>query len=202
MELTYTPYQKYGMSKGIKHPMGSDWPTFNLSWVHGINEFSEIPSGWRRTDMLRFEVSRSKTFGAFSEFKWRIRTAGYLDNRNLTFYDFFHINTQPVFILLNNYEDAFMIPSFYSLSTPEFYVEAHMKYTTPYLLLKLLPLMSNTLMRENLSFSYLGRRNSSNYTEIGYSISEILFVGEFGVYVGFDDVRYRSVGLKAIFKFN
>lgn len=202
MELTYTPYQKYGMSKGVKHPMGSDWPTFTLSWVHGINEFSEIPSGWRRTDMLRFEVARSKTVGAFSEFKWRLRTAGYLDNRNLTFYDFFHINTQPVFILLNNYEDAFMIPSYYSLSTPEFYVEAHVKYTTPYLLLKLLPLMSNTLMRENLSFSYLGRRNTSNYTEIGYSISEILFVGELGVYVGFEDVRYRSVGLKAIFKFN
>jgi hypothetical protein len=190
------------MFKGAKSPMGSEWPTFVLTWIHGMNDFSEISSGQRRTDMLRFEVSRSKTVGAFSEFKWRVRTAGYLDNRNLTFYDFFHINSQPLPFLLNNYEDAFMIPSYYSLSTPEFYVEAHMKYTTPYLALKLLPFMSNTLMRENLSFSYLGRRNSLNYSEIGYSISEILFVGELGVYVGFEDVKYKSVGLKAIFKFN
>ncbi len=201
-EITYTPYQKYRMIKGVKFPRGSDWPTFNLTWIHGINEFNEIPSGWRRSDLLRFEVARTRTVGAFSEFKWRLRTAGYLDNRNLTFYDFFHFNSQPLLILINNYEDAFMIPSFYTLSTPEFYVEAHVKYTTPYLLLKLLPVMSNTLMRENLSFSYLGIRNSTNYSEIGYSISEILFIGEFGVYAGFEDLRYKSVGLKLIFKIN
>ena len=201
-ELTYTPYQKYRIRKGIKFPMGSDWPTFTFTWIHGTNEFREITSGWRRTDMLRFEVARSKNAGAFSEFRWRVRAAGYLDNRNLTFYDFFHINSQPLPLLLNNYEDAFMIPSFYSLSTPEFYVEAHTKYTSPYLLLKRLPFLSNTLMRENLSFSYLGRKHSANYSEIGYSISEILFFGELGVYVGFEDIKYKSVGLKVIFKFN
>jgi hypothetical protein len=201
-EITYIPYQKYKMIRGVKFPEGSDWPTFNLAWIHGRNEFSEISSGWRTTDMLRFEVSRTRTVGAFSEFKWRLRTAGYLDNRTLTFYDFFHINSQPLPILLNNYEDAFMIPSFYSLSTAEFYVEAHIKYTTPYLLLKLLPVMSNTLMRENISFSYLGRKNTVNYSEIGYSISEILLIGELGVYAGFEDLRYKSVGLKLIFKLN
>ncbi len=152
--------------------------------------------------MLRFEVSKNRSIGAFSEFRWRLRTAGYFDNRSLTFYDFFHINSQPLPILLNNYEDAFMIPSFYSLSTPEFYAQAHFKYTTPYLLLKLLPVLSNTLMRENISLSYLGSRFRPNYTEIGYSISEILFVGELGVYVGFDDIKYRSIGARLVLKFN
>jgi hypothetical protein len=95
-----------------------------------------------------------------------------------------------------------MIPSFYSMSTPEFYVEGHVKYTSPYLLLKLLPGFSNTLMRENLSLSYLGSRYHKNYTEVGYSISEILFIGELGVYAGFDDIRYRSVGVRAILNFH
>ena len=200
--ISYTPLQKYKIKNGIKTPVSSDWPTFDLTWQHGINNFSEIKQGLRRYDMFSFEVSRNSTVGAFSNFRWRIRAAGFLDNRNLTFYDFFHLNSQPFPLLINNYEDAFMIPSFYSLSTPEFYVEAHIKYTTPYLLLKLLPLMSNTLMRENISLSYLGTRFQPNYTEIGYSISEIMFVGELGVYAGFDDTKYRSVGLKAIFVFN
>ena len=199
--LSYTPLQKYRISKGVKIPEGSDWPTFSLAWQHGINDFSEIKQGLRRSDMFRFEVSKSKSIGAFSNLRWRIRTAGYLDNRNLTFYDFFQFNSQPFPLLLNNYEDAFMIPSFYSMSTPEFYVEGHLKYTTPYLLLKLLPGFSNTLMRENLSLSYLGSKYHKNYTEIGYSISEILFIGELGVYAGFDDIRYRSVGLRAILNF-
>ncbi len=200
-KLSYTPFQKYRISRGTKVPVGSDWPTFELTWQHGINEFKETASGLRRSDMFRFEVSRSRSVGAFSNFRWRVRAAGYLDNRSLTFYDFFHINSQPLPLLLNNYEDAFMIPSFYSMSTPEFYAEAHVKYTTPYLLLKLLPGLSNTLMRENISFSYFGSRFRTNYTELGYSVSEILFLGELGVYVGFDDIKYRSVGAKLVFKF-
>ncbi len=200
-EISYTPYQKYRINKGAKIPEGSDWPTFELTWKHGLNDFSEITSGIRQFDMIRFEVSRNTTIGAFSNFNWRVRTAGFFDNRNLTFYDFFHINSQPLPVLINNYEDAFMIPGFYSLSTPEFYAEAHLKYTSPYLLLKLLPGLSNTLMRENISFSYLGSRYHANYTELGYSISEILFIGELGVYAGFDDLKYRSVGLRAILKF-
>jgi len=57
-------------------------------------------------------------------------------------------------------------------------------------------------MRENLSLSYLGSRFHPNYTEIGYSISEIFFLGEVGVYFGFDDIKYRSIGVNAILKFN
>jgi Family of unknown function (DUF5686)/CarboxypepD_reg-like domain len=200
--ILYTPFQRYRINKGVKIPVSSDWPTFDLTWQHGINEFGEITNGLRRYDMFRFEVSRNATIGAFSNFRWRVRAAGFLDNRDLTFYDFFHINSQPFPLLFNNYEDAFMIPSYYSLSTPEFYGEAHLKYTTPYLLLKLLPIISNTLMRENLSLSYLGSRYNTNYTELGYSISEILFLGELGIYVGFDDLKYRGFGVKAILKFN
>ena len=93
-----------------------------------------------------------------------------------------------------------MIPAYYSLSTPEFYGEVHLKYTTPYLLFKLLPPLTNTLIRENISFSYLGSRFHVNYTEIGYSMSEILLLGEIGVYAGFEDIKYKSAGVKLILK--
>ena len=152
--------------------------------------------------MIRFEVFKSRTLGAFSNFRWRIGTGGFLDNRSLTYFDFFHFNSQPLPILLDDYQDAFMLPAYYSLSTPEFFGEVHLKYTTPYLFLKLLPVLSNTLMRENLSLSYLGSRFHTNYTEIGYSISEFLFIREIGVYVGFDDIKYKSIGGKLVLRFN
>jgi hypothetical protein len=139
--------------------------------------------------------------GAFSTLRWRLRAAGYLDNRTLTYYDFFHINCQPFPFMINNYEDAFMLPAFYSLSTPEFFVEGHVKYTSPYLLLKLLPGFSKTLMRENISYSFLGTRNHKTYSEIGYSVSEIFFLGELGVYAGFDNLTYRSIGVRAVLNF-
>ena len=153
--------------------------------------------------MIRFEVyKRYDDIGAFSELRWRIRAGGFLDNRNVPFYDFFHFNPQPLLVLINDYEDAFMLPVYYSLSTPEAFVELHIKYTTPYLLIKLLPGISNTLMRENISLSYLGSRNAPQYIELGYSISEILFFAELGIFVGFEDLGYKSIGGKLIFRFN
>jgi hypothetical protein len=200
--VTFTPYQKYKVYGGNKVPQGSDWPTFIFTWKHGATRVPSLSDEYHHFDMFRLEISQRRETGAFSELKWRVGTGGFADNKNLSYFDFFHFNPQPVRLLINDYEDAFMIPSFYSLSTPEFYGEAHLKYTTPYLFLKLLPGLSNTLIRENIYLSYLGSRFHSNYTEIGYSLSEIFFLGEAGVFIGFDDLKYKSFGLKIILRLN
>jgi hypothetical protein len=202
VELSYTPRQKFRVNKGRKIPAGSSWPTFSLRWEHVINDFREGSYGTSHYDMIRAEASQSMEFGAFSEFRWTVRAGGFIDNSDLTFYDFFHFNTQPFPVLINDYRNAFMNPSYYSLSTPEPYAEVHVKYTTPYLLLKLLPVMSNTLLRENLSLSFLGSRFSPAYTELGYSLSEIFFFAETGVFAGFENLHFNNFGLKVIFKFD
>jgi hypothetical protein len=69
-------------------------------------------------------------------------------------------------------------------------------------MLKFLPGLSNTLIRENIIFSYLGSRFHKNYTEIGYSLSEIFFLGEAGIFVGFDDLKYKSFGVKIVLRIN
>jgi hypothetical protein len=170
--------------------------------MHGINEFKELSNPIKHYDMLRFEAKRRGDLGAFSEIRWSVRTGGFINNKYVTFYDFYHVNSQPLPILLNSYDDAFMLPSFYSMSTPEFYVQGHVKYTAPYLLLKYLPGLSNTLMRENLSLGYMGSRHAGNYWEAGYSISEIFLIAEIGVFVGFQDLKYKSAGVSLILKFN
>jgi hypothetical protein len=201
-KITYIPHQKYRIEKGRKIPAGSDWPAFSLTLEHGINDFGKTGEKVNQYNMIKAEAFKSYEIGAFGEFRWRIRTGGFLDNRELTFYDFFHFNPQPIPLLINDYEDAFMIPSYYSTSTPEAFGEVHVKYTTPYLLLKLLPGLSNTLIRENLILSYLGSRYHPNYTELGYSLSEIFFLAEAGVYVGFEDLSYKSIGVKLILRFD
>ena len=201
-KITYVPFQKYRISKGARIPQGSDWPTFSLSWEHAVNDFRNVGEQSSHYDMIRAEAFKKYEIGAFSEFRWLVRAGGFPDNRNLTFYDFFHFNPQPIPVLINDYQDAFMLPAYYSMSTPEVYGEAHIKYTTPYLLLKLLPLLSNTLIRENLLLSTIGSRYNPNYTEIGYSLSEIFFLAEVGVYVGFENLSYKSIGGKLIIRFN
>jgi hypothetical protein len=57
-------------------------------------------------------------------------------------------------------------------------------------------------MRENLSLSYFGSQFHPHYTEIGYSLSEIFFLAEIGVQVGFKDLAFNSAGVSLVLKFN
>jgi hypothetical protein len=200
--LTYTPQQRYRIRQDRKIPLGSDWPTFTITWKHGLNEFPDNDQKLLHYDMFRFEASKRKDMGAFREYFWLFRTGGFLNNTNIPFYDFFHFNSQQIPVLLNNYRDAFMLKGYYFMSTPEFYTEAHAKYTTSYLVLKLLPGLSKTLIRENIGASVLWSRYQKCYTEIGYSLSEIFLMGEVGVYTGFDNFTFNSVGLKFVIKIN
>lgn len=199
--ITFVPYQKYRVSDGKKVPAGSDWPQFRLTWKHSMNSTEGSVDRFTHFDMFRFEVSQRIKPGALRELRWMIRSGGYADNRGISYFDFFHFNQQTFPLLIFDYQDAFMLPAYYSLSTPEFYGEVHFKYTTPFLLLKYLPGLNNTLMRENLIFSYLGSRFHTNYTEIGYSLSELFLIGELAVFLGFDDLKYRSTGVKFVIHF-
>lgn len=200
-KLTVVPYQKYRIIRGTRVPEGSQWPTFRFFWEHLMNSVSPGEAGYAHFNMLKFEASQKLSPGAYRELKWLFRTGGYTDNRGISFFDFFHFNNQSFPLLLYDHDDAFMIPRYYTLSTPEFFAEAHLKYTSPYLLMKYLPVLNRTLMRENLVFSYLGSRYSNSYTEIGYSMSEIFLIAELGVYAGFENLSYKFTGIKISFRF-
>ncbi|HUS86095.1 MAG TPA: DUF5686 family protein [Bacteroidales bacterium] len=198
--FTYTPRQKYRINNGAKSPAGSDYPTFQLTYDHGLNIRSASDNS--SYDLLRFEVSKSKEIGAFSEYSWKVRTGGFISNGGIEFQDFIHFNSQPLPVLFNNYQDAFMLPAYYSLATPDYFVEIHARITTPYLLIKLLPVLSNTLMRENFSLSYLFTPATGHYYEIGYALSEILLLGKIGVYTGFEGLSYKATCVRFTFMFN
>ncbi len=200
LSLTYVPRQKYTMTNNAKYSVGSDYPTFRLDYKHGINIYKDNTRA--SYDLIKFEVGESESMGAFAEYSWKIRAGAFLNNDGAQYQDFFHFNSQPLPLLFTNYREVFMLPAYYSLATPDYFIELHGRFTTPYLLLKLLPVLSNTLMRENLSLAYLYTPESGSYTEIGYTLSEILFVGRFGVFVGFEDLSYSSVGFRFTFIFN
>jgi hypothetical protein len=198
--VTFTPRQRYSIYNKAKVNRGSDWPTFGLTWKHGINEFSELTDKYKDFDLIMADVSRYHNIGLAGNLRWRIVSGGFLNNRYINWYDFVHFNTQPLPVLIDNYYDAFRLPKYYSMATPEFFGEVNVNYSTPYLLLKYIPGFSKTLARENLSLSYLGTRYHSHYTELGYSITQLFLIGEAGIYAGFDNLKYRSAGARLVLK--
>lgn len=200
LQLSFTPRQKYYINNGVKSPAGSSYPTFRLTLKHGINKYPGEEG--RSYDFIRAEASKSRSIGAFSEYGWSIKAGGFINNRGVEFPDFVHFNSQPLPVLLTNYRDVFMLPGYYTLATPEYFTEAHFRFTTPYLLLKLIPGLSNTLIRENISLAWLYTPHTRNYYELGYALSEVFLLGRIGIYAGFEDLTWKGAGVRFTFIFN
>jgi len=198
-ELKYTPRQHYRISNGSKISAGSDYPTFTLTWKHGYNYNDTLSDQY---DMLKADISRTDRFGALSELRWRLTGGGFINRLNLQLQDMYFFNTQESPVLLNSFGDAFYLKPYYSISSPSFFSEAHIRYTTPWLLLKRIPGLSRTLMRENIGLAALWTPDYGFYSEIGYSLSEIFLLAELGVYAGFHDLTFSSVGVTLKLRFN
>ncbi len=197
--LTWTPRQRYRISGGTKIYAGSDFPTFMLTWKHGYNHGDTFAGHF---DMLIAEIFRTDSYGPLNEFRWRIRGGGFFNSHNLKLQDMYWFNTQSSPVLLNNYEDAFYLRPYYSLSAPDHFAEGHIRYTSPTLLLKRLPGLSRTLARENIGLSALWTPDLGFYYEAGYAMSEIFLLAELGIYAGFRNTSFESVGLRLTLRLN
>jgi len=198
-ELSYTPRQRYRIDNGTKINLAPDYPTIRLSWKHGYN-YNDTLSG--HYDLLKGDISMHHDIGAMKQFRWRVTGGGFINRNNLQLQDMQFFNTQTSPILINNYEDAYYLKNTYAISSPSLFAGANMKYTSPCLVLKRLPVLSKTLMRENLSLSWLWTPDYKHYTEIGYSVSEIFLLAEAGVYMGFRNTSFDSAGFRLIFRVN
>ncbi len=195
--LKWTPRQKYRISDGAKVSAGSDYPTFTLTWRHGYG-YNDTLSG--SYDLLAAEINRTDRFGAMNEFRWRIRAGGFFNSENVRLQDMHFFNTQSSPLLLNFYEDVFYLKPCYSISARKAFAEAHIRYTSPTLLLKRLPGLSRTLIRENAGLSLLWTPEAGYYYEAGYSLSEVFLVGTAGVYAGFTGTSFESAGIRVILR--
>lgn len=191
--LSYTPRYFYRIEKGVKKMAGSAYPTFRLEYKKGINGTFGSDTDF---DFLEFKIFQDKDLEFFSSLKWSLGTGIFINNKNLYFPDFKHFNTQKIPVLLNRPDNAFMLLEYYMHSTPDWFVEAHIKYNTPFLLLKLLPVISETLWQESLYCNYLYQPELDNWIELGYGLTDISFIADAGIFVGFQNANFSRWGFK------
>jgi hypothetical protein len=106
---------------------------------------------------------------------------------------------EETFLLLNHHKGQVL--DHYRAATNESYLQVHGKLTSPYLLLKLLPWMSERLWTESLSVDYLVTPAINNHIQVGYSLNEIAFLLDIGIYAAFEDWKYHGTGLRVNFRF-
>ena len=198
-QVTYTPNQRYRIIRERKIPATSEYPTIGAKWIYGANADDNGTEEWHH---ISGDISYRTSTGAMTSYRALLRAGGFIKRENLRFNDFKHTNNQPLALNLGVAEDVFMLKPFYSLATPNPYVELHTRYTSPTLLLKRLPVLSNTLIRENLNLALFYSEGSGFYSEAGYSLSELFLIGELGVYTGFSEKGFYGAGVRLSIRFN
>jgi hypothetical protein len=197
IRLEYTPKNYYKIRNGIKIMWHSDFPTFYFGYEKGFkNIFTSISD----FDYLSAGFRYSVDFSQNSSIIWDVNTGWFANNRQLHFSDFAHVMTQTSPVLPYEYRHSFYGPSYYALSTSDRFINTFISYKSPFILLKYLPVLSNTLWREMIWAGYYSSPSNPYHVEAGYTILEFFYSTNIGVFVGFDKMNLTKVGFNLAFR--
>lgn len=193
LRLSWTPHQYYRFVGHQKLYVGSPYPTFTLEMTRGIPHILSTQSNFGR---IEFNANQSIRLGDFRNLSYNFGFGGFFRQRVEYFinYNYFSRSQYPaswdeniggVFHLLDDY--------WYS-SSPR-YVQSHLMYETPFLLLHLARPISKYVIKERIYLSNLWADGKNAYTEIGYGMGNNYFnVGVFGGWIG---LEHQEFGIKA-----
>jgi hypothetical protein len=197
--LQYTPKQPYAMNDGWKRNRRSKYPTFGLKYLTALG----IDNTYAKFHKLDFSINHYIDFYSIANMEYRIQGGLFSNNPSLHFSSFQHFRTyEPIFTTQDFRHDGFYLLNNYEYSTSKKYLELHLKYSTQFLLLKRLPWLSNQFWTENIYFNGLLVENREPFVEVGYSLGQILFAGEIGVFTALKNNEFYGVGVRAVFDFN
>ncbi len=168
--IHYTPRFYYRMNGRQKVMIRSRYPTFSLNTA--VNSYGK--DGGLSPLMLELSVRQRVDLSVFRKLSYQLRVGGFFGENKLHFADFTHFNTQPVWVVLNERDGAFMLLPYYSFSTNGLWAQASIAYSAPFIALKYLPVFSNLIWNEGVFVNTLATRNLPWYVEFGYGATEIL----------------------------
>jgi len=198
VRLDYTPRHYYYIQNGRKEMRDSEWPTFSLEYRHAIPLES---SGWADFNVISAEIRHSLDAGLLSNLNWTLGSGYFLGNQSIHFSDYHHFKSSPLYIDMAGLDDALMLMDYYEASTSDYWFNAGARFSSSYLLIKFLPWFSERLWKESIAVTYLYTPQAPHYVELGYSLSEIFFLADLGVYAAFQEGQFKGVMGKLNFRF-
>ncbi len=193
LQLSYTPRQHYRIRHHIKYPAYSHYPTFNLRYEKG---FKNLLGSGADYDLLKFGIKQNLKVGFDDYLNYSLEAGQYLNAQKLYAADYTFFNSNDQYVTFSNPNDQFALARYYQLFSNKHFIEGHVNLVFDKLLLKRLPLLNGTLIRENLKISYMTSESISNYTEISYGLSNIFLLFDVEFNMGFQNWTNRQLGFR------
>lgn len=189
IQLAYTPQYHYWKHRGKKMYIYSDYPTFSIQYEAGISTGSKESASFNK---LEGNISQTIKISEFDRIGYTVNGGKFLSDKRVYFPDFKHFDTNELFITGSSLDNSFCLFDNYIYSTNKQWLQAHLNYTSDYLLFKRLPFLQKYMFNEALHTRTLWIPGKS-YSEFGYSVG-FSNIARIGVFVGLEKGKYDAVG--------
>ncbi len=171
----------------------SDFYRFDLNFQQGVKDIFSSVADFSRID---FRFQHQANLSISTGIDWSVNAGYFFNADQLHFSQFKHFSTSNIPVSMKSFSGMLQLIDDYQYSTNKSYVNASFELRSEYLLLRYLSLVNRKAWSESLHFNYLTTPALHNYWELGYSLNNLFFVGNLGVFTGFEGGEFKSVGFK------
>lgn len=193
LQLKFTPMQYYRIVKGRKMTAHSAFPTFGLDWTM---THADAKSATTNTQQLDFSARQSFDSRLWGRFEYLVKAGFFLGDDPVHFADYKHFNVISTHVGPYPRLDAFRGFGIYGRSTTKPYIETHLRYEHGRILVKRLPFLAGSLMRESLFVNHLAAGGQKPWLEIGYGVQQLFLLFNAEVFTGFEGGKYTNTGIR------
>jgi len=193
VEVSYTPRHFYRIVNGRKQMAYSRYPTFRLKFRAGIPDLLASD-----TDFSAIELGIKHGFSRrlLGRFDYQLTAGTFLQSGSMHFSDFKHFAANPLYISDNDNFSTFRGLAYYENSTKGSFLELHFRHEHSRILIKRLPFLANSLIRETVFGKTLFTQHGKPYYEAGYGVNQLFLLLNAEVFTSFLDGKHHQSGIR------
>lgn len=192
LRLDIRPWQKFSVRNGRKRFFNKNQPVFALQYRKGISLFNSSVD----YDFLEGEARYEPGVFAASDLQMSVSGGKFLNSKTVFFPDFKHFMGNRTLLQAGDHLTGFRMLPYYRYSTSKQYIQAHLSFSSPKLLLTQLPLLRLAGLKEYVQGHMLHTPDTAFYTEQVYGIDGILKMFRMELVSHFDRDLYLGLGFR------
>ncbi len=191
--LTYTHRHYYMLTGNRKQMLYSHYPGLSVQYREGIKGPGNSDTRFRQ---LEASVSHSFDIRLVGNFQYRVHAGKFLRNDVLYTPDYKHFNGNETWVMPDDGATRFRTINFYEYSTGTSYAYGHLQYTHGRIILKRLPFLAKTLIREKLFMNILTTPERPTLLELGYGLDQVGLLFNLELVTGFEGGNHHYTGFR------
>lgn len=193
LRLVWTPRQYYYYDGKSKVYLHSQWPTFCFEVGKGVKNVLKSRTNYTR---LEFDTHQNLRIDPYRHLSWRFGFGGFIkqDEEYFVNYTYFSRSKYPSTWDSRASGGAFALLDDYWFCSSPSYLQSHVMFESPFLLMHRWKHISKYIIKERLYLSQLVAQSKNPYGEIGYGIGNNYF--NLSLFCGFMGKHPFDIGVK------